>query len=76
MFICCWVLLVKNPINELKKDNATYVSVKRPRSYHACLVDGIETVYIQVGLDDRDFIYQKIKTVNYWQTLQKYKNIE
>lgn len=52
------------------------MSVKRPRSYHAGLVDGIETVYIQVRLDDRDFIYQKIKTVNYWQTLQKYKHIE
>lgn len=59
MFICCWVLLVKKTINELKKDNVTYVSVKRPRSYHAGLVDGIETVYVQVGLDDRDFIYQK-----------------
>lgn len=60
MFICCWVLLVKKkPLNELKKDNVTYVSVKRPRSYHAGLVDGIETVYVQVGLDDRDFIYQK-----------------
>lgn len=61
MFICCWVLLVKKnqSINELKKDNATYMSVKRPRSYHAGLVDGIETVYIQVRLDDRDFIYQK-----------------
>lgn len=59
MFICCWVnyLYKKKNFNELKKDNATYVCVKRPRSYHACLVDGIKAVYIQVRLDDRDFIY-------------------
>lgn len=33
-------------INELKKDNVIYVSVKWLWLYYVCFVDGIEIVYI------------------------------
>lgn len=42
MFIIC----KKNFINELKKDNVIYVSVKWLWLYYVGFVDGIEIVYI------------------------------